>query len=438
MAARPTLISDTIKFVTADSNTTVTATGTAYITTPFMGILGTRQLPVIDGTTASFSKATIPSGASAGSNYELAVMLDVTGSMCDDGVGPCTTGTKIDGLKQAAKDLINIVVSADQTVHTSRVALVPFSTRIRVGPDGGGGALMKTLTNLDATKTFWYNNCIQSSGSGGSENAGNWVCYKYQATKAPNWKVMPCVSERFYNAGWSFDLTDDAPGPGKWLNAHDGTRNLVGADSSNAGPDSGSGNSASDPSGNWNYSPDGACADTLSGNDIQPLTSTKKTLTDRIDALQSFGSTSGALATSWTWYMLSPQWASIWTGGSQPGPYSDLTQIQANGSPKLRKVAILMTDGGFDSYRSWKDQDQQVVSNYATDVCSAMKKKGIEIYTVGFAIDKLPVTQQPIALATLKACGTDLSHFYQTYTVSDLQTAFQSIGVSLGGLRLTQ
>ncbi len=93
VTSRATLATDTIQFVTADNNTAITATGTATISSPFMTIFGVSQLPVIDGTAGSFSKAIVPSGAAAGSNYELAVMLDVTGSMCDDGVGPCTTGS---------------------------------------------------------------------------------------------------------------------------------------------------------------------------------------------------------------------------------------------------------------------------------------------------------------------------------------------------------
>ena len=61
-----------------------------------------------------------------GSNVEIALMLDVTGSMCD----PCT---KIDAVKSAAKDLIDIVVWADQSQYYSRVALAPFAEAVNAG-----------------------------------------------------------------------------------------------------------------------------------------------------------------------------------------------------------------------------------------------------------------------------------------------------------------
>ena len=61
-------------------------------------------------------------------NLEISLMLDITGSMCQ----PCS---KLDDLKDAAQDLINILVQDDQSEHTSRVALVPFSHAVNVGED---------------------------------------------------------------------------------------------------------------------------------------------------------------------------------------------------------------------------------------------------------------------------------------------------------------
>ena len=79
-----------------------------------------------------------------------------------------------------------------------------------------------------------------------------------------------------------------------------------------------------------------------------------------------------------------------------------------------------------------------MVSDHAKDVCAAMKAKGIEIYTVGFALDQLTPAEATIARATLQACGTDASHFYETLDVPQLQTAFRAIGSKMAGLRLTR
>ena len=97
-----------------------------------------------------------------------------------------------------------------------------------------------------------------------------------------------------------------------------------------------------------------------------------------------------------------------------------------------------MTDGGYNTYRGWKEQNQQEVSNYAIEVCTNMKAKGIEVYTVGFALNELSAAEQTIARATLQACGTDIKHFYDTLTVPQLQQAFRDIGSSMTKLYLSK
>ncbi|HMR32247.1 MAG TPA: pilus assembly protein TadG-related protein [Geminicoccaceae bacterium] len=57
---------------------------------------------------------------------ELALVLDTTGSMCD----PCS---KRDALKQAAKDLVDIIYGPNDTGEDLYVAVVPFSARVNVG-----------------------------------------------------------------------------------------------------------------------------------------------------------------------------------------------------------------------------------------------------------------------------------------------------------------
>ena len=112
--------------------------------------------------------------------------------------------------------------------------------------------------------------------------------------------------------------------------------------------------------------------------------------------------------------------------------------MQPSGAPLLRKVAVLMTDGGYNTYRGWKGQNQQEVSNYAKQICTNMKAKGIEIFTVGFALDQLPANERTVAEATLKACGTDLQHFYDTLNVAQLQVAFRDIALQLSAIYMSE
>jgi Flp pilus assembly protein TadG len=64
---------------------------------------------------------------------ELAMVLDVTGSMADP-VSAASTRSKLDEVKIEAKDLVSKVLSQTAgTLNTNRVALAPFSASVNVG-----------------------------------------------------------------------------------------------------------------------------------------------------------------------------------------------------------------------------------------------------------------------------------------------------------------
>ncbi|MEN5113090.1 ubiquitin-activating E1 FCCH domain-containing protein [Brevundimonas diminuta] len=60
----------------------------------------------------------------ASRNVEVAMVLDITGSM---------KGTRMTDLKTAAKDLVDLVVQEQQSPFTSKVALVPYSMGVNAG-----------------------------------------------------------------------------------------------------------------------------------------------------------------------------------------------------------------------------------------------------------------------------------------------------------------
>jgi Flp pilus assembly protein TadG len=415
-------------FTIIDNGLGVEGKVTGHVKTPFLGLLSVPQLAV-----KTQQKVAFNAGGSSGSTLEVSLMLDVTGSMCADGQGPCTTSTKMNALKKSAKDLVNIVV---RDAKNARVAVVPFSTRVRVGTgnDPSAAPMMKQLTNLDAKWTGWQNACTASTGGGGSEEDGDWHCTHTQAEHEVNWKVMPCVSDR---TGPN-EFTDAAPGANDWLNAHQGDRFPLSQNSGNTPYTSGLGGTPHDLADQWNYNPDASCADIGEPNVVVPLSNDAAALSSKIDGLEAYGSTAGALGTAWSWYMLSPKWSGIWSGASAPGSYGDLTVTTPSGKPKLRKIAILMTDGDYNTYRSWKDQNGHDVSNNAKSICANMKAQGIEIYSIGFELDELPGGKRSRAIDTLKSCGTDIDHFYNSLDAIQLQTAFRDIALKLSALYVAQ
>jgi Flp pilus assembly protein TadG len=422
------LVSNSVDFKMNSKGNGLAAFGKAEIETSFLKVVGMDRVLVLSDSVAEAAVAEAATSAPS-SDLEISVMLDVTGSMCNDGNGPCTTSTKLNALKAAATELVDTVIWDDQSTYTSKLAIVPFSTRVRVGQDGAGSAMMKKLTNLSPNFSGWRKECTSGSSTGTtSETSGTWTCNSYSTTKVTNWKLMPCVTDRFYDAGWKFELTDQAPGSGAYLNAHDGSRMVESADSSDIKATSALGKTKSDPTLNWNYSADGVCYDVAQSNEVLPLTNNKTTLKAKINGLEAYGATAGVLGTAFSWYMLSPNWKTIWTGQSQPKSYDLLTETNSQGKPKLRKIAIIMTDGSYNTMRGWKDQDVTTMSANALQMCTNMKAKGIEIYTIGFALDSLPATEISTARTTLQNCGSSIDHFYETLDASQLKNAFAEIG----------
>jgi Flp pilus assembly protein TadG len=442
---RAAVLNDTVSFKLTDAGDAITTMGGANLRAFFLPLIGIKVMPLVAVAQSGQSTASFRSGLGGSSNLELSLMLDLTGSMCNDGNGPCVSSTKLDGLKAAATDLINIVVQDNQTPYTSRVALVPFSTRVRVERDDGDRALMKKLTNLDPTWSGWTRDCINgTSTGGGGETAETYTCGSIENRYYTDLRLLPCVTERSYAAGttftsWTADLTDDAPGSGKWLNAHGGSRSPSYYDSSNGVNTYDPGTSQSTASSQWNYLPaNNGCEDMPNEHIVVPLSADKTMLKASIAKYGAVGATGGAAATAWSWYTLSPKWASIWTGGSQPGSYVDVTAKQANGAPVLRKVAVIMTDGAFNAFRGQKGQDATIISNHAKQLCTNMKAQGIEIFTVGLALNELSAAEKPLAEDLLKSCGTDISHFYSTLTVGELKAAFRDIALKSTPVRLTR
>jgi len=127
----------------------------------------------------------LPVGASSevdrsSRNIEVAMVLDLSGSM---------SGQKLTDLKNAAKDLVDLIVQPVQTPYYSRVALVPWSysvnpgsylTSVR-GPVTGSTAITGAVINLTGTQrtitaaTKARPVVITSAGHGFANNDVVWI-----------------------------------------------------------------------------------------------------------------------------------------------------------------------------------------------------------------------------------------------------------------------
>ncbi len=152
---------------------------------------------------------------------------------------------------------------------------------------------------------------------------------------------------------------------------------------------------------------------------VEPLTNNKGTLKSRIDTYSASGMTAGHIGAAWAWYLVSPEWASIWPTSSRPVSYSE---------PNTVKAIILMTDGEFNTqYVSGNGNS----SSQALNLCEEMKDKDVVVYSVAF--------QSPTSAANLlRSCATSEDTFFNANDGDELRAAFQSIAANLNNLRLTQ
>jgi Flp pilus assembly protein TadG len=166
---------------------------------------------------------------------------------------------------------------------------------------------------------------------------------------------------------------------------------------------------------------------------IQPLTNDLSKLQGEISGYLAEGGTAGHLGTAWGWNLISPNFASVFTGAHAPAAYNDRGTI---------KAVLIMTDGLFNTAYKTSDaaplatQTAESLSEFA-GLCAGMKVKGVIVYTVGFGLSKLNETDQKTAKDTLEACASGTANFFDPETGRQLQDAFANIAEKLQSLRVS-
>lgn len=175
---------------------------------------------------------------------------------------------------------------------------------------------------------------------------------------------------------------------------------------------------------------------------LQPLSSDKNTLKSAIDSYDVEGSTAGQIGIGWGWYMVSPNFNTLWPSNG----------AAAYNTADTLKAVIIMTDGEFNtpycsgvisrqagtgsgSNTGKIDCDADNGDPFAQGVamCTAMKNRGILVYTVGFQI-----TEGGNAANMLQTCASTPSNFYLPASGGDLSEAFAAIGRDITQLRISR
>lgn len=175
---------------------------------------------------------------------------------------------------------------------------------------------------------------------------------------------------------------------------------------------------------------------------LRPLSSDKAALKSAIDSYSVEGSTAGQIGIGWGWYMVSPNFNTLWPSNG----------AAAYNTADTLKAVIIMTDGEFNTpYCSGVisrqagsgsgsntgkincDADNGDPFDQGRALCTAMKNRGILVYTVGFQI-----TAGGDAANMLQACASTPANFYLPASGGDLSEAFAAIGRDITQLRISR
>jgi Flp pilus assembly protein TadG len=310
------------------------------------------------------------------SNLELALMLDLSGSM---------SGPRIRALRQAAADMVDTLIIPGN--DRARIALAPYSTSVNAdsyfpavtGIGAVGGATVVGVSSID------FSGCRDLPTASEIIDCYNQavddILQNQTSTELQNaidigldFSIPTCVTER----GGLFSKTDRAPQTGSFVRYD-----------SNRCPTAG----------------------------IVPLTSDAQALKDSINSMMPEGSTAGHLGIEWSWYLLAEEWNDILPADSRPGAYADTN---------IRKVAILMTDGQFNIAFDGAQGNSEA---QALTACENMRDAGITIYAVAL---QAPQSSQDI----LRDCASSAEHFFTASTPEALDTVYGAIASNLSALRI--
>lgn len=307
---------------------------------------------------------TVTSGSTYGiGSVDVAFVFDVSGSM----------GTsKMNALKAAAYDAVDVLLpkNPDADLGEVRLGMAAYSTM------ADAGTYFEAVTNQKPKRTYTETVCTKYRKKGSCKKWGT-------ESKTVN---NTCVRERTGSEAF----TDVDPGPGAWVEAADAT---------------------------YNSKKDSWTVQSCNPQPPLPLTDNRDDLYDYIDGLYASGYTAGHIGVAWGWYLLAPDWASIWPTDSKPLAYDE---------PDSAKAMIVMTDGEFNTEYTSGQGDSFA---QAKKLCDNIKAEGVRIYTVAF---QAPKAGQDV----LNYCATSADYAFTPDSADELKDAYTKIAQSISDLRI--
>jgi Flp pilus assembly protein TadG len=423
----------------------VTLTARASLPTTFMRIFGHNTMQVAARTEITREMK----------GLELALVLDVTGSM-DDDVSATDPTPKIEVLKTSAIGLMETLFGTKTEAEDLWISIVPFSHNVNVGTehtDWLGDWAARTAKDNCIGPTSGTPKCPSSPPP---QSTANVSTRTNPVTLVDDWMIGSPTSWYFKPHAWSGCVFE------RWDSGDDITDASPETSPFNTFffPDTPSGGTTGIGRNNWRSSSGGrSVTSTVSANKdcisskIVPATNQRATLETAINGLTANGNTLLPLGAVWGWRLLSPNWQNQWGG-----------TMDANGLPLayeeelMDKYMVFMTDGRnqMPACNNSNPDATYIMTAYGTlcqgnlgttnqstadaaldtktaAICAAMKEAGITIYTIVFGSGS-----STGAKTLMKNCASAETYYYYAESAEALDEAFESIGDSLSNLRVSK
>jgi Flp pilus assembly protein TadG len=451
----------------------VCVTATTTVATAFMSLAQITTMPTSASGCAAVAQGT----------YEVALVLDTTGSMALQATG----GAKIDALKSAATQFVNYMFNSPSLGPRTKMALVPFASSVKLDP-----ATYATASFVDAQGASSWTWRSPAFAADTSVAATRFALFGKLASINSAWNWAGC----FESLPYPRNVRDVAPDPsdpetlfvpllapdepdGSYTTSYYDSRGRLRTvsvtdpyqysndyldDQGQCATARPTGSTAADEltkqsrlckyrngtrtSSNASLGPNSLCVS-------QPLIRLQNaggSLITRINSLTASGWTDIHEGFMWGWRSISPS-----------APFAD---GRAYDTPNNAKVIVLMTDGqntwnalsnpingsNYSAYGYYSNANghlppgnqnvtDETKSRAAMDAltleaCANARGAGVAIYTIGFSGTNDPIDQQGKDL--LSACSGNPAQTFFTNSSTGLQGAFSQIGDQIGKLRLTQ
>jgi Flp pilus assembly protein TadG len=443
------------------------------ITPRASGRLKTLLLGVADRVfqgSSAFTYITIDSDTqitrAASGDTEVALILDTTGSMASD--------NRIQDLRAAAKEFVDVLVRDDQTDFYSKVAIVPYGGSVKVGSHAlaarGSVTGPKSITSIDKNSRA----TITSPNHGFANGAFVRISGVNGMTQMNNTGENVYVVQNASTNTFQIRQVNETSGAstGSWVDSSSWSTYTNGGSIHCTTPGCQFHFFLSDSGDDWRLFQITDCVSERTGADaytdqsvavskvgrvyarldnayvcppsqIAGLTSDKSALNNTIDGLAANGNTGGHIGIAWGWYTISPNFSNLFPGDSAPAAYEN---------DEVAKSVVIMTDGEYNSSYCDGVVSQTSTSgsggssdkincnapnghsyDQALELCDAMKDQGIVVYTVGFKI-----VNSASARNMMSQCATSPAHEYLAEDGAALKRHFAAIAQAISQLHVSR